>query len=65
MKFTVEIYRASDGTEKLLRRATVFALNPLVASKTAKLLFAEWKKRNATGVRLFNAQGQQLYEWDE
>ena len=66
MKFTIEIYStAGDGSEWLLHRTTVVAINPLGARKEAIHLVAEWKRRRANGARVLNAQGQQLFDLSE
>lgn len=58
--FTVEIYgTALDGSEWLIHRTTVLALNPLAARKTADTLLAARKK--ATRACELNAQGETIF----
>jgi hypothetical protein len=66
VKFTIEIYSTDDGgSETLLHRTTITAINPLLARKAARHLFIDWKRRKATGARLLNAQGERLWNWTE
>jgi hypothetical protein len=56
LKFTIEIYTtATDGSEWILHRTTISAVNPLAAPKEANYLFAARKK--AIGARILNADG--------
>ena len=58
--FTVEIYGiALDGSDWLIHRTTVLAINPLAARSTADALLAERKK--ATRACVLNAQGDTIY----
>lgn len=61
MKFVIEIYATSShGSEVILQRATITAINPLAARKRASLLLAGRKK--ATGARVLNGNGEVIYE---
>ncbi|SFQ18730.1 hypothetical protein SAMN05216330_11838 [Bradyrhizobium sp. Ghvi] len=60
MTFTVEIYgTALDGSDWLIHRTTVSAINQLAARKTADILLAARKK--ATRASVLNEQGETIY----
>jgi hypothetical protein len=60
MTFTVEIFgTALDGSDWLIHRTTVLAINQLAARKTAETLLAE--RRKATRACVLNAQGDTIY----
>jgi len=65
MRFTVEIFAHSEGTETVLHRTMITAMNPVFARKEARHLLATWKKRKADSARLLNAHGETLYSWNE
>ena len=64
MNFTIEIFSTdSDGSETLLHRTTITAINPLRARNEAQHLLAAWKKRKADSARVLNEQGETVYRW--
>jgi hypothetical protein len=66
LKFTIEIYSTDDGgSETLLHRTTITAINPQIARKEARHLFVDWKRRQATSARLLNAHGERLWDWTD
>lgn len=64
MKFVIEIYgAASDGSEILLHREMITAVNPIAARREANYLLSVRKK--ATGARVLNSQGEVIYRLDK
>jgi hypothetical protein len=64
LKFIIEIYAtAPDGSETLLHRATITAINPAAARKQASRLLAGRKK--PAGARVLNGQGEVIYKIGE
>jgi hypothetical protein len=61
MKFTIELYAtATDGSETLLYRVTISALNPAAAQKQAAYLLS--KRKKGAGARVLNAQSEIIYQ---
>ena len=64
MKFTIEIVSATaDGTETVMRRFEITAINPSRALRHARALLGEWRKRHPSSnyARILNARGVKLY----
>jgi hypothetical protein len=60
MKFVIEISTVSpDGSEAVVQRASVEAINPGAARKQATTLLHSWKRRRRA--RVFNESGQEIY----
>jgi hypothetical protein len=61
MTFTIEVYKTTDdGSELVLHRTTVTAINPLGARKEASRILEMWKKRKAS-VRVLNHRGETIF----
>jgi hypothetical protein len=62
MKFTIEIVRTvSGGREDVLHRSTVDEISPKRARAKADQLLGGWRGRGASGARILNNQGEELY----
>jgi hypothetical protein len=63
VKFRIEIYAtATDGSEAVLFRTAISAINPLAARTEARRLLKA--RRKARVARVLNAQGEVIYEVD-
>ena len=65
MKFTIEVLRIGDDTEKVLNRSEFDAIGPKWVKTRAQGLLKDWKQRSANGVRIVNRAGKQVYYWRE
>ena len=62
MKFTIEIVRSvTGGREDVLHRTTVDEISPKRAKGKADQLLSGWRGRGASGARILNHQGEELY----
>jgi hypothetical protein len=62
VRFIIEIHSVDlRGIETVLRRVYMSAIDPAGAKKHAQALFANWKARHATRVRVLTEQGEELY----
>lgn len=62
MKFTIEIVRAgAGGREDILHRTTVEEISPKRAKGKADQLLGGWRNRGASGARILNHHGEELY----
>jgi hypothetical protein len=62
MKFTIEIVRTVSGEgEDVLHRTIVDEISPKRAKAKADQLLGGWRGRGASGARILNHQGEELY----
>jgi hypothetical protein len=62
MKFTIEIVRAASGEgEGVLHRTVVDEISPKRAKAKADQLLGGWRGRGASGARILNHHGEELY----
>jgi hypothetical protein len=62
LKFRLEIYRVDSGaSETVLPKTSYEAISPAGVRQQALMLLNDWRKKNATGVRVLNHQNQLIY----
>ena len=64
VKFSIEILRSAVTGAEVLHRASVEGLNLKGAQLRAENMLAMWRKRGATGFKIFNHRGEELYFGD-
>jgi hypothetical protein len=66
LKFRIEIYRVESGAlGTVLHKTSYEAISPVGVRKQALLLLRNWRKKNATGVRVLNHQNQLIHTWTD
>jgi hypothetical protein len=66
LKFRIEIYRVESGaSETVLHKTGYEAISPASVRKQALLLLRNWRKKNATGVRVLNHKHQLIRTWTD
>jgi hypothetical protein len=65
VRFTIEIVSKDAEHSRVLYRTTIEAIGPKGALSTATTLLAAWRRRGATGARVLNRAGEQIYNWTD
>jgi hypothetical protein len=65
MKFTIQIVQILDAGERVLLETTMEAISPKWAKGTAGTQFSAYEARGATGFKILNPRGEEVYRWSK
>jgi hypothetical protein len=65
MKFTIQIVQAEDAGERVIHKSTMEAISPKWARGAAETLFSAYKAKGATGFKILNPHGEEVYRWNK